>query len=258
VQLAGKLAGPARLASVAAGLLVHIVDELSCKRFLVDTGASYSILPHRSSAPASGPRLFGLASQLIPCWGERFQQLQFQGQVFSWPFLLAAVDFPIIAVDSLRQHALLVDPANSRLVNGQGQAFPTSLHSSPPTASVVTGLHPQHTLASTVPATVTSTNSAPASPSCSSPSGAPFSSPSLSPVSGSAASAPATSSSAMRGVHRDILEAFPEVVNVAKRLPEVHHDVVHHIVTVGPPIAAKFHRLDGEKLEAAKKEFKQL
>jgi cleavage and polyadenylation specificity factor subunit 1 len=59
-------------------------------------------------------------------------------------------------------------------------------------------------------------------------------------------------------VNRDILEAFPDVVNVAKRLPEVHRDVVHHIVTIGLPIAAKFCRLDGEKLEAAKKEFKQL
>jgi hypothetical protein len=51
VQLAGKLVGPARLASVAAGLLVHIVDELSGKLFLVDTGASYSILTFVPETP---------------------------------------------------------------------------------------------------------------------------------------------------------------------------------------------------------------
>ncbi len=34
--------------------------------------------------------------------------------------------------------------------------------------------------------------------------------------------------------------------------------MVHHIVTTGPPIAARFRRLDGEKLEAAKAEFRQL
>jgi hypothetical protein len=51
---------------------------------------------------------------------------------------------------------------------------------------------------------------------------------------------------------------FTDVVNVSKRLPEVHHDVVHHIVTTGPPIAAKFRKLDSKKLEAAKAEFKQL
>jgi hypothetical protein len=38
MQLAGKLAGLAQLAAVAARLLVHIVDELSGKHFLVDTG----------------------------------------------------------------------------------------------------------------------------------------------------------------------------------------------------------------------------
>ncbi len=43
-----------------------------------------------------------------------------------------------------------------------------------------------------------------------------------------------------------------------KRLPPVSHDVVHHIVTHGPPIASKFRKLDGEKLAAAKAEFKQL
>jgi hypothetical protein len=53
-----------------------------------------------------------------------------------------------------------------------------------------------------------------------------------------------------------ILDEFLEVVNVSKRLPEVNHDVVHHIVTTGPPIETKFHRLDGEKLEAAQAEFK--
>jgi hypothetical protein len=48
------------------------------------------------------------------------------------------------------------------------------------------------------------------------------------------------------------------VVNLSKRLLEVSHKVVHHIVTTGPPIVAKFCRLDGEKLEAVKVEFQQL
>ncbi len=48
------------------------------------------------------------------------------------------------------------------------------------------------------------------------------------------------------------------MVNVSKLPLEVHHDVVHHIVTVGPPIAAKFRRLDGDKMKAAKAEFRQL
>jgi hypothetical protein len=53
-----------------------------------------------------------------------------------------------------------------------------------------------------------------------------------------------------------LLAAFPEVVNVAKVLPSsVVHDVVHHIKTAGPLIACKFRRLEGDKLEAARREF---
>jgi hypothetical protein len=48
------------------------------------------------------------------------------------------------------------------------------------------------------------------------------------------------------------------VVCASKWLPLVSHDVVHHIITHGPPIASKFRKLDGEKLVAAKAEFMQL
>ena len=39
------------------GQLALLVDEASQQRFLVDTGSSYSILPHKSQQPQSGPRL---------------------------------------------------------------------------------------------------------------------------------------------------------------------------------------------------------
>jgi predicted aspartyl protease len=102
---------------------VHIVDEISGKRFLVDTGASFCILPHHSQSPTSGPRLFGPSGQLIPCWGEQLLHVRFQGRDFSWPFLLAAVEFPILGVDFLKHHGLLVDPAKCRLVDGQGASL---------------------------------------------------------------------------------------------------------------------------------------
>jgi hypothetical protein len=85
----------------------------------------------------SGPRLFGSTGKLIKYWGESLLHLQFQGQLFSWPFLLAAVDFPIMGVDFLKQHTLMVDPAKSKLVSEQGKFFATLLvHPSPLTASV--------------------------------------------------------------------------------------------------------------------------
>ncbi|MFN9908322.1 MAG: hypothetical protein ACK56F_19700, partial [bacterium] len=55
LHLVGKLGGPGRLNAVAAVQLIHMLDQVSNRRFLVDTGASYSILPHGSSLPASGP-----------------------------------------------------------------------------------------------------------------------------------------------------------------------------------------------------------
>ncbi|MFO0000426.1 MAG: hypothetical protein ACK559_04800, partial [bacterium] len=52
------------LNNVVPGSLVHIVDQLSNRRFLVETSASYSIFPHTSSAAPSGPKLRGAAGQL--------------------------------------------------------------------------------------------------------------------------------------------------------------------------------------------------
>jgi hypothetical protein len=55
-----------------------------------------------------------------------------------------------------------------------------------------------------------------------------------------------------------LLAEFPDVVNAAQSLPAVRHDVVHFICTSGPPIASRFQRLEGAKLEAARKEFEAI
>jgi hypothetical protein len=52
-----------------------------------------------------------------------------------------------------------------------------------------------------------------------------------------------------------VLAEFPDVVNEGKALPVPVHDVVQHIKTIGPPIASRFQRLEGGKLEAARHEF---
>jgi hypothetical protein len=106
-----------RINAVAPGRLVHIVDESTQRRFLVDTGAAYSIFPFSSTGKQSGPRLTGADGLHIPCWVERRLSLVFHGRRFEWPFLQARVQFPIIGVDFLRHFKLLVDPAASRLVD---------------------------------------------------------------------------------------------------------------------------------------------
>ncbi len=115
--LVGKLGGLGRLNAVAAGQQIHMLDQVSNRRFLVDTGASYSILPYVSSLPALGPKLYGPAGQPIPCWGELLVHLRFQDLDFSWKFLLANVAFPILGVDFLRAHKLLIDPVDNALLD---------------------------------------------------------------------------------------------------------------------------------------------
>ncbi len=48
------------------------------------------------------------------------------------------------------------------------------------------------------------------------------------------------------------------MVNVDGRLPVPVHDMQHHIKTSGPPIAFRFQRLEGAKLEAARAEFEAM
>ena len=96
-----------RLNAVAAGTLVHVQCQLSNRRYLVDTGAAFSLLPHKSHhPPAQQPRLIGPNCQPIRCWGEERLRLQFGGRTFWWTFLKADVTFPILGVDFLRSNRL--------------------------------------------------------------------------------------------------------------------------------------------------------
>jgi hypothetical protein len=54
--------------------------------FLVDLGASISILPHLSSAPPTGPHLVGANGKQIPAWGFRCRTICFSGHNFEFDF----------------------------------------------------------------------------------------------------------------------------------------------------------------------------
>jgi hypothetical protein len=53
-------------------------------------------------------------------------QLRFQDQDFSWKFLLADVAFPILGVDFLRAHKLLIYPEGHALLNSKAGGLPFS------------------------------------------------------------------------------------------------------------------------------------
>jgi hypothetical protein len=54
--------------------------------FLVDSGASISILSHSSSVPPTGPHLVGANGKPIPAWGVRRRTVCFAGHNFEFDF----------------------------------------------------------------------------------------------------------------------------------------------------------------------------
>jgi len=95
----------------SASSLLYLRDDVSGERFLVDTGASRSVLPHSSLSAPTGPRLAAASGSAIPCWGTRRIPLKFGPFTFNWEFLLAGVDRPILGLDFLSAHSLVVDAA---------------------------------------------------------------------------------------------------------------------------------------------------
>ncbi len=120
--MAGKLGGRASLNAVTPGALVHVEDDISKRRFLCDTGASYSIFPHHSAAAPTGPALHGPAGRPIKCWGEKELTLSFNKKQYKWIFLLAEVQFPILGIDLLRHFSLMVDAAAGQLIDTRTMA----------------------------------------------------------------------------------------------------------------------------------------
>ncbi len=79
---------------------------------LVDTGVEKSVLPHQSSKPPIGPHLISANGAAIPAWGVQPSTVQCGDNVYSFPFILATVPFPILGADFLAHHRLIVDPHN--------------------------------------------------------------------------------------------------------------------------------------------------
>jgi len=99
----------------AGGTLIVLKDDSSHLTYLVDTGASCSVLPHTSNQPPHGLELRAADGRCIPTWGYKNHVLNIGQRVFRFRFILAAVEQPILGNDFLACFRLLVDPAR-RLV----------------------------------------------------------------------------------------------------------------------------------------------
>jgi len=98
------------------GALFYLTDTISGRRFLVDTGAACSILPHHSNQPPANLKLVAADGRKIPTWGKKMCKINFNKADFSYTFVLAAVSQPILGIDFLKQFKLCVDVVNEKLV----------------------------------------------------------------------------------------------------------------------------------------------
>ena len=182
--------------------LLYLHDDCSGLDFLVDTGASKSLFPHQSAVPASSWRLKQADGSALPSWGRQHFVLQFGGRRFSFRFLLAAVDRPILGIDFLHKNGWLVDVPGRQILDSTTL---TPIFTVPPPTDPAENL------------------------------------------SVSFVDAPAA-------IQR-LLDDFPEVCGASFSNLNPKHGVEHHIETTGPPVHAKYRRLDAEKYAAAEAEF---
>ena len=85
------------------GALFYLMDAISNKRFLVDTGAACSILPHHSSQPPANLKLVAADGRKIFTWGKKVCKVNFNKTDYSYTFVLAAVSQPILGIDFLQK-----------------------------------------------------------------------------------------------------------------------------------------------------------
>ena len=117
--MAGKLEAQGRLNAISPGRLLLVHDQHAGRRFLVDTGASFSIIPHQSPMPPTGPALAGPNGAAIACWGSSLETLTLGKCTYKWSFLLANVHYPILGIDFLSHFNIDVRAGTRQLVDAR-------------------------------------------------------------------------------------------------------------------------------------------
>ncbi|XP_011859683.1 PREDICTED: uncharacterized protein LOC105557124, partial [Vollenhovia emeryi] len=99
---------------------LHVFDQTTGQRFLVDTGAEISILPAslRDKNTPSELKLFAANNTVIDTFGERLLTLDLGlRRPIVWNFRVANVPFAILGADVLTHYKLIVNLHKRRLVD---------------------------------------------------------------------------------------------------------------------------------------------
>jgi hypothetical protein len=94
--------------------MIFLQDDNSKQQFMVDTGAVCSVLPHRSKAQPASLQLSGADDRSIPTWGTIRRRLSFRLRTF-----FVTVYRPILGLDFLSAHELLVDPVCRQVLDSK-------------------------------------------------------------------------------------------------------------------------------------------
>jgi hypothetical protein len=77
----GKWPGHRELKALGSGM-IFLQDDESKQQFLVDTGTTFSVLPHPSKSTTANPPISGADEKDIPCWGQICRRLTFGLRTF--------------------------------------------------------------------------------------------------------------------------------------------------------------------------------
>ena len=137
--------------------LLFLRDPHSKLNFLVDSGATLSIIPFTSSLTPLGPKLIGANGAQIPTWGFQKQTVTFGSQQFTHDFLLAKVATPILGLDFFRKFQLSIHPLQCQVLDKAGNPLSTlfaavAAADNPPQQEVSKDTPPRSAAAATAPA----------------------------------------------------------------------------------------------------------
>ena len=120
---------PSKQHEKSVSKLLFCTDVLNCNKFLVDTGASVSIINYKPKlnksyeeflcqADGSPVKTYGTVTKKISL-GNTHSSVD-----YTHKFIKADVDGPVLGSDFLSQHNLLVDCRRGQLVDGKSQQQP--------------------------------------------------------------------------------------------------------------------------------------
>ena len=123
----GKLSSRPALTAAAAGMtstssLFYVMDQLSSRRFLVDTGAEVSVLPpsgRERCGSKPGSFLKQPTEAILKHMVHGLLNCSYLQATLLGPFTLAEVFQPILGADFLWANLLLVDITRKKLVNAE-------------------------------------------------------------------------------------------------------------------------------------------